>query len=40
MTITLSTSLPPREVLTDWIMESYRCVAPKTLAAKLPGADR
>jgi predicted DNA-binding protein (MmcQ/YjbR family) len=40
VTITLSTDLPPRDVLTDWIMESYRCVAPKTLAAKLPGADR
>jgi predicted DNA-binding protein (MmcQ/YjbR family) len=40
VTITLSPDLPPRDVLTDWIMESYRCVAPKSLAAKLPGADR
>lgn len=40
VTITLSRDLPPRDVLTDWIMESYRCVAPKSLAAKLPGADR
>ena len=39
VTITLSPHLPPRDVLTDWIMESYRCVAPKSLAPKLTGAD-
>ena len=27
--------LPPAEVLCDWIEESYRLVAPKTLAARL-----
>jgi predicted DNA-binding protein (MmcQ/YjbR family) len=39
VTIALSTSLPPRDVLTDWIMESYRSVAPKSLAAKLTCGD-
>jgi predicted DNA-binding protein (MmcQ/YjbR family) len=40
VTVTLTSSLPAREVLTDWIMESYRSVAPKSLAAKLIGDDR
>jgi predicted DNA-binding protein (MmcQ/YjbR family) len=40
VTLTLTSSLPAREVLTDWIMESYRSVAPKSLAAKLIGDDR
>ena len=39
VTVELTSSLPPRDVLTDWIMESYRAVAPKTLAAKLTSAD-
>jgi predicted DNA-binding protein (MmcQ/YjbR family) len=40
VTVRLTSSLPAREVLTDWIMESYRSVAPKSLAAKLIGDDR
>ncbi len=28
--------LPPFEVLRDWVEESYRAIAPKTLVAKLP----
>jgi predicted DNA-binding protein (MmcQ/YjbR family) len=39
VTIGLSAELPPIDVLTDWIMESYRVVAPKSLAAKLTCAD-
>ena len=39
VTIGLSTQLPAFDVLTDWIMESYRAVAPKSLAAKLTCAD-
>ena len=30
-----SPPLPPLEVLTDWVEESYRAVAPKALVAKL-----
>ncbi|HEX4429623.1 MAG TPA: MmcQ/YjbR family DNA-binding protein [Frankiaceae bacterium] len=39
VTIGLSSTLPPMDVLTDWIMESYRALAPKSLAAKLTCAD-
>jgi predicted DNA-binding protein (MmcQ/YjbR family) len=39
VTIALSSQLPAGDVLTDWIMESYRAVAPKSLAAKLTCAD-
>ena len=30
-----SPPFPPLDVLTDWVEESYRAVAPKTLVAKL-----
>jgi predicted DNA-binding protein (MmcQ/YjbR family) len=39
VTVGLTTTLPPLDVLTDWIMESYRAVAPKSLAAKLTCGD-
>jgi predicted DNA-binding protein (MmcQ/YjbR family) len=32
----LAEPLPPLDLLTDWIEESYRTVAPKSLVAKLP----
>ena len=35
VTIPLRDTTPPVEVLTDWVEESYRTVAPKRLVAKL-----
>jgi predicted DNA-binding protein (MmcQ/YjbR family) len=35
VTVPLSGELPPVEVLTDWVQESYRAVAPKRLVAEL-----
>ena len=35
VTIPLRDTTPPLEVLTDWVEESYRTVAPKRLVAKL-----
>ena len=35
VTIPLRDITPPLEVLTDWVEESYRIVAPKRLVAKL-----
>ena len=32
----LAEPLPPLDLLTDWIEESYCTVAPKSLVAKLP----
>ena len=31
---------PPIDLLLDWIEESYRAIAPKTLVAKLDGAEK
>jgi predicted DNA-binding protein (MmcQ/YjbR family) len=35
VTLRLTAAAPPLDVLTDWVEESYRAVAPKTLAARL-----
>ena len=35
MTIPFKTKPPPLGVLTDWVEESYRTVAPKRLVAEL-----
>ena len=35
--LTDDSPLPPLDVLRDWVEESYRAIAPKTLVAKLPG---
>ena len=35
VTIPLRDTTPPVEVLTDWVEESYRTVAPKRLVAEL-----
>jgi predicted DNA-binding protein (MmcQ/YjbR family) len=37
VTIPLTGSPPPVEVLLDWVAESYRIVAPKRLVAELDG---
>lgn len=36
VTLRLAEPLPSLELSTEWIEESYRAVAPKSLAAKLP----
>jgi predicted DNA-binding protein (MmcQ/YjbR family) len=36
VSIRFTPPLLPLDVLTDWVEESYRAVAPKTLVAKLP----
>ena len=38
VTVPFRDSSPPVEVLTDWVEESYRRVAPKSLRAKLDAA--
>jgi predicted DNA-binding protein (MmcQ/YjbR family) len=35
VTVQLAATLPPLDVLTDWVEESYRAVAPKILVAEL-----
>jgi predicted DNA-binding protein (MmcQ/YjbR family) len=35
VSVPLAEPLPPLDVLTDWVEESYRAVAPKTLVSKL-----
>ncbi|HCO04283.1 MAG TPA: dGTPase, partial [Actinobacteria bacterium] len=36
VTVPIRDSTPPLAVLTDWVEESYRLVAPKRLIAELP----
>jgi len=40
VSIPLAGVLPPEPILREWIEESYRAVAPKTLAAKLTACVR
>jgi predicted DNA-binding protein (MmcQ/YjbR family) len=39
VTVPLTGSPPPVEVMQDWVEESYRIVAPKRLVAELDGRE-